>query len=209
MSGAATTNRLSTQALLDRYVGAWEGRDPEAIAALHTEDSVFHTHIGTPPAVGRPAVQTACHDVFAFYHDFRLTTTRAHVGDDHWVLEWRLTAQMQTGAEPVPISIDCIDVIKLSSDGLVARKDVYMDVEQVSTAMQAEHLEGAASQMCRIRCQRHPPATATAAAAPNDCPAETILTAPPPSEQARVRTRGRLARPRPDGGARDQGQPLV
>jgi uncharacterized protein (TIGR02246 family) len=145
MSGAATTNRLSTQALLDRYVGAWEGRDPEAIAALHTEDSVFHTHIGTPPAVGRPAVQTACHDVFAFYHDFRLTTTRAHVGDDHWVLEWRLTAQMQTGAEPVPISIDCIDVIKLSSDGLVARKDVYMDVEQVSTAMQAEHLGGAAS----------------------------------------------------------------
>jgi len=145
MSGAAITNRLSTQALLDRYVRAWEGRDPEAIAALRTEDSVFHTHIGVPPAVGRPAVRTACHDVFAIYHAFRLTTTRAHVGDDHWVLEWRLTAQMQTGAEPVPISIDCIDVIGLSSDGLVARKDVYLDVERVSTAMQAEHLGVAAS----------------------------------------------------------------
>ncbi len=135
MSDFAITDKPSTQVLLDRYLRAWEDHDAKAIAALHTEDSVFHTHIGMPPAVGRPAVLATCEDIFAVYREFRAETTRVHLGDDHWVVEWRMTAQMQTGAAPVAISVDCVDVIALSPEGLVSRKDVYMDVEHVNASL--------------------------------------------------------------------------
>lgn len=129
--------RPTVQALQERYAQAWEARDPAAIAALHTEDSVFHTHIGMPPAVGRAAVLATCKDTFHTYHDFHAIPTRLHVGTDHWALEWQMTAQMQTPAGPQPISVDCVDVVHLSPEGLVARKDVYMDVEHVTSALAA------------------------------------------------------------------------
>ena len=135
MNSKQMTHTPSTQTLLDRYREAWADHDAPAIAALHTEDSVFHTHIGMPPAIGRAAIQAACEDIFATYHDFRSTTTRLHLGEDNWVNDWCMTAQMQTGGAPVDVSIDCVDVIALSPDGLIARKYVYMDFEHVTAAL--------------------------------------------------------------------------
>jgi uncharacterized protein (TIGR02246 family) len=135
MSSRQLAHKPRTQTLLDRYRQAWAEHDAPAIAALHTEDSVFHTHIGMAPAVGRAAIQAACEDIFATYQDFKATSTRVHVGEDNWVNEWCMTAQVQSGAAPVAISIDCVDVIALSPEGLVARKDVYMDFEHVTAAL--------------------------------------------------------------------------
>jgi len=51
---------MSTEATFERYAYAWERRDPDAIAALHTEDSVFQLHsAGQEPARGREAVREA------------------------------------------------------------------------------------------------------------------------------------------------------
>lgn len=137
MTASKTSDRLAVRALQESYARAWESHDPAAIASLHTEDSVFHTHIGMPPVVGRAAVRAACEDTFSTYHDFQATPTRLHLGEDHWVLEWQLTAQMQTQGGQHPISVDCVDVVSLSPEGLVARKDVYMDVEHVTAALSA------------------------------------------------------------------------
>ena len=41
------------------YGEAWSQRNPEAIAALHTEDSVFHLHNVMDPYVGRQAIVEA------------------------------------------------------------------------------------------------------------------------------------------------------
>ncbi|GAC1611219.1 MAG: hypothetical protein NVS3B26_22640 [Mycobacteriales bacterium] len=137
MNAITTTDRPTVQQLQETYARAWEAHDSAAIAALHTEDSVFHTHIGMPPAVGRDAVLSACEDVFSTYHDFHANPTRLHVGTDHWALEWQMTAQMQTPAGPRPIRVDCVDLVHVSPEGLVARKDVYMDFEHVTAALSA------------------------------------------------------------------------
>ena len=39
------------------YSGAWARRDPDAIAAMHTDDSVFELHDIAAPAPGRAAVR--------------------------------------------------------------------------------------------------------------------------------------------------------
>jgi len=41
--------------LFQRYADAWGRRDPDAIVALHTEDTTFHAHIGQEPARGKAA----------------------------------------------------------------------------------------------------------------------------------------------------------
>ena len=42
--------------LFQRYADAWGRRDPDAIVALHTEDTTFHAHIGK----SRPAAKRRC-----------------------------------------------------------------------------------------------------------------------------------------------------
>ncbi len=42
-------------AVMDAYSRAWADHDPARIASLHTEDTTFHMHIGTPPVSGRLA----------------------------------------------------------------------------------------------------------------------------------------------------------
>ncbi len=46
------------------YSRAWADHDPDAIVALHTEDTVFHQHGMGDPAVGRLAVRGAVAGLF-------------------------------------------------------------------------------------------------------------------------------------------------
>jgi uncharacterized protein (TIGR02246 family) len=127
----AMTERTNTQALLQAYSAAWMAHDPDAIANLHTEDTYFHTHIGTPPVEGREAVRASCKEIFELYTDFRSVHRRSLLGDDHWVLEWTLHATV--GGKD--IVVDCVDIVTLSDEGLVATKDVYMDAAQLQAAL--------------------------------------------------------------------------
>ena len=50
-------------------------------------------------------------------------------GEDHWILDWALISG--------DIRFDCLDVVNVSPDGLVARKDTFIDAAQLQAAMGA------------------------------------------------------------------------
>jgi hypothetical protein len=52
-------------------------------------------------------------------------------GDKHWTADWTLHATL-AGKD---IGVDCVDIIVLSDDGLIARKDTYADAAQLQAAL--------------------------------------------------------------------------
>ena len=58
---------------------------------------------------------------------------RVLYGPDFWVLDWALTFQPEGSEERA--RFDCLDVVNLSPDGLVARKDTFVDMVQLQAAL--------------------------------------------------------------------------
>ena len=119
-----------TAALFERYGEAWASHDPDAIVALHTEDTVFHLHAGQEPAQGREAVREAFAGIFALIPDLAWEQVSLITGDDFWVVEWRMTGTTPDGKR---VDADLVDVIKVE-DGLVKSKQSYAD----SVTLQAQ-----------------------------------------------------------------------
>jgi hypothetical protein len=124
------------KAVSERYFAAWEARDPDAIVALHTEDTQFWTHTGGEPVRGRDAVREAFAEIFERFLDFGFDVYRVLYGPDHWVLDWALTSG--------DVRFDCLDVVNVSDDGLVARKDTFVDFVQLQAALERQ---GAAAEV--------------------------------------------------------------
>ena len=122
-----TTQEL--QAVSEQYFAAWADRDPDAIVALHTPDTRFWTHLGGDPVVGRDAVRATFAELFDQFPGFSFETYRVLYGDDHWVLDWALISG--------DVRFDCLDVVEVSADGLVARKDTFVDAVQLQAAVGA------------------------------------------------------------------------
>lgn len=104
------------------YSQGWADHDPDAIVAMHTEDSVFHLHDIGPPAEGRDAVRRLVAALLADVPDVRFELKRAHFGADHFVSEYVMSGTV----EGKSFSVDGADVFTIR-DGLVARKDSYLD----------------------------------------------------------------------------------
>ena len=104
------------------YSRAWAEHDPDAIAAMHTDDSVFHLHDICTPAIGRPAVRELIVALLAATPDVRFELRRIHFGSEHFVAEYVMSGT----AEGQSFAISGADVFTIS-DGLVARKDSYLD----------------------------------------------------------------------------------
>jgi len=104
------------------YSGAWARHDPDAIAAMHSEDSVFELHDVGAPATGRAAVRDLIAALLAVVPDLRFELKRAHFGADHFVTEYVMSGTAQGKA----LSIAGADVFTIK-DGLVGRKDSYLD----------------------------------------------------------------------------------
>jgi ketosteroid isomerase-like protein len=121
------TAAVDLTAVSERYFAAWAQRDPDAILALHTEDTRFWTHVGSDPVVGRDAVHATFSQLFETFPDFSFETYRVLYGEDHWVLDWALISG--------DIRFDCLDVVVVSPDGLVARKDTFVDSAQLQAAL--------------------------------------------------------------------------
>ncbi|MGE2721636.1 nuclear transport factor 2 family protein [Mycolicibacterium celeriflavum] len=121
------TTTLDLKVLSERYFQAWADRDPDAIAELHTADTRFWTHLNTEPAVGRDAAREAFKGVFRQFPDFAFEINRVLYGDAHWVLDWVLISG--------DVRFDCLDVVVVSPDGLVARKDSFIDSAQMMATM--------------------------------------------------------------------------
>ena len=126
MSPTATAV-VDLRAISERYFAAWEQRDPDAIVALHTEDTRFWTHLGGEPVVGRDEVRATFAELFDNFPDFSFETYRVLYGEDHWVLDWALISG--------DIRFDCMDVVVVSPDGLVARKDTFVDTVQLQASI--------------------------------------------------------------------------
>ena len=111
----------TTVDLAVRYGAAWAAHDPDAIVALHTDDTVFHMHGGGDPAHGRPAVRRAIVAIFA-QSPICGSTKTVYFGEGHIVTEYEMCGT----ADGVSFACDGVDVFALS-DGRIARKDTYLD----------------------------------------------------------------------------------
>jgi steroid delta-isomerase-like uncharacterized protein len=117
--------------LFQRYADAWGNHDPDAIVALHTEDTTFHAHVGQEPARGKAAVRQAFADLFAQFPDLAFRQVSLRTGPDFWVVEWRMSGTL--AGTDAKVEVDLIDLITVV-DGLVKSKDSYID----AVAMQAQ-----------------------------------------------------------------------
>ena len=127
MDLAQPIDTVDIGALAERYLAAWEHRDPAAIIALHTAGTRFQIHVGADEVVGADAVKVAFEDIFAQWTQFGFETTRVLLGERHWVLDWTLTAELVGEGGSTPVRLDCLDVVEISDDGLVASKDTYIN----------------------------------------------------------------------------------
>jgi ketosteroid isomerase-like protein len=104
------------------YSRAWAVHDPAAIAAMHTDDSVFELHDVGAPATGRAAVRELIERLLIVVPDLRFELKRAHFGAEHFVTEYTMSGT----TERKPFAIAGADVVTMR-DGLVRRKDTYLD----------------------------------------------------------------------------------
>jgi ketosteroid isomerase-like protein len=110
-------------ALIDRYDGAWNAQDLDAIASMHDAAIVFHNHTAGERVDGADAVREHIAAIFARWPTLRFTRRALRVGDDFAVSEW--TARATHPDDGRELEWDGIDVFPLTADGRIARKDVY------------------------------------------------------------------------------------
>jgi hypothetical protein len=135
MSTSARVAQLAPlAAVFERYHVGWETRDPDLIASLHSEDTVFWVHDGSQPVTGRKALRRHCAELFAAF-DFSFAMGRQLYGEDHWIFEWTMILSlMQPDGTPFTARVEMLDVVTVNSGGEVARKDVYMNGKQAEAA---------------------------------------------------------------------------
>ncbi|MFA5939601.1 MAG: nuclear transport factor 2 family protein [Sinimarinibacterium sp.] len=120
--------------LFARYHVGWETKNPNLIASLHSNDTIFHLHDGSAAVHGRDALRQNCIDLFARF-DFTHEVGRRLYGDDHWVVEWTMVlALKEPGGAPFTARVEMLDVVTVSPRGEVTRKDVYMNGAQAQAA---------------------------------------------------------------------------
>ena len=114
---------LSIEELARQYHEAWVQLDPDAIVALHTEDSVFDTHGLAEPAIGRESVRSLIASLMQLVPDLHFEAKRGYIGLDHIVVEYDMSGTYSDNR----FVCDGVDVFAVSN-GLVARKDSYLDL---------------------------------------------------------------------------------
>lgn len=125
---------MDVRQLFDSYATTFATRDTDAIARLHSPDTQFWLRDGGQPVLGRVAVRDAFAALFDQWPGLGFEIHRVLTGDRHWVLDWALTA------EPAgrPIRFDCLDIVTLDEDGLVARKDTFVNHVQAQAALASQ-----------------------------------------------------------------------
>ena len=135
MSVAAQVAQASPlAAIFEHYHVGWETRNPDMIASLHSEDTIFWLHDGSDKVLGRDALRRHCAGLFAAY-DFSLERGRLLYGADHWVFEWTMILSLaEPNGSPFTARVEMLDVVTVNALGEVARKDVYMNGKQAEAA---------------------------------------------------------------------------
>lgn len=107
---------MDTRELIERYNGAWNAHDVDAIHSMHHRDIVFHNHTADEKAEGADAVRAHIARIFENNPDLSFTTRSLRVADGFAVCEWTASAH--------GVEWDGVDVFPIE-DGLIRRKDVY------------------------------------------------------------------------------------
>jgi steroid delta-isomerase-like uncharacterized protein len=124
----------AVERLIDRYNGAWNRHDIDAIVAMHAPHMVFENHTAGERVEGE-AVRDHIASIFAAWPDLRFETRRLYVRDGLAVCEWTASAthtqtMRRSGlvAEPTGRRLEWegVDVFP-TENGLILRKDVYAD----------------------------------------------------------------------------------
>src|ERR1044071_3877075 len=128
-------------AIFERYHVGWETRNPDLIASLHSEDTIFWLHDGSDPVTGRDALRRHCAGLFAAF-DFTHAIGRLLYGEDHWIFEWTMVLSLaEPGGSPFTARVEMLDVVTVNPRGEVARKDVYMNGKQAQAAFARAGIE--------------------------------------------------------------------
>ncbi|MFG2442434.1 nuclear transport factor 2 family protein [Nocardia fluminea] len=96
-------------------------------------DSVFHLHSGSAPAHGRAQIRTAAAETFALVPDLTFTQVDLRVGDDFWVVRWKLSGTSVTGGA---VDVDIADMVTVEG-GAVKEKHTYVDGVAMAAALTA------------------------------------------------------------------------
>ncbi len=133
-TAALAKHATSLRDVFERYHVGWETKNPDLIASLHSEDTVFHVHDGAAAVRGREALRQHCIDTFAKF-DFSFEMGRWFSGDAHWVFEWTMVlALKEPGGAPFTAKVEMLDVVTVNPRGEVTRKDVYMNGGEAQAA---------------------------------------------------------------------------
>jgi len=107
---------MNVRELIERYNGAWNAHDVDAIHSMHHRDIVFHNHTAHERAEGAYEVREHIAAIFRNNPDLSFTTRSLNCGDEFAVCEWTARAH--------GVEWDGVDVFPIE-DGLIKRKDVY------------------------------------------------------------------------------------
>jgi steroid delta-isomerase-like uncharacterized protein len=132
--------------LATRYSAAWAGHDPDAIVAMHTEDTVFHMHGMAEPAIGAAATRDAIAALFVQAPDIRFQRKTVYFGEGHIVTEYVVSGTVGG----VPFACDGVDVFRLR-DGRIARKDTYLDTATYQRQLGLDVAAKKATELAQLR----------------------------------------------------------
>jgi ketosteroid isomerase-like protein len=113
---------LTVDELAMAYHAAWVELDPDSIVALHSPDSVFHMHGAAEATTGKDDIRKLVVALLKLVPDLKFEPKRIYSGDDHIVFEYDMSGTFDGSS----FTCDGVDVIAIT-DGLVARKDTYLD----------------------------------------------------------------------------------
>lgn len=126
---------MTMQELFDAYGEAWASHEPDAIAAFHAEDGIFHLHADGEPVVGREAIRETFAGFLSQWPDLSFAQQDSHVAEWGWVVRWKMAGTLAASGEIVAgepaeagarFEVDAVDVIEVE-DGLLTAKHTYLD----------------------------------------------------------------------------------
>jgi steroid delta-isomerase-like uncharacterized protein len=124
-AGGGSGSDADLLSLLDRFAGAWNRHDLEALMSMMTDDCVFDASAG--PQVngrrseGQQAVRAAYAEVFDTFPDAHWAHARHFVAGNRGVSEWTFTG---TRADGMRVEVNGCDLLTFR-DGRIAVKNSY------------------------------------------------------------------------------------
>jgi uncharacterized protein (TIGR02246 family) len=124
--------QAALKAAFDRYHVGWETRDAARIASLHSIDSVFLLHDGSPAVVGRENIRRHVEGLFETYPGLAFEPAhRTLFGDGRWVFDYT----MVLGSADKTARVKMVDVVDVNAAGEVTRKEVFLDPAEAQAAL--------------------------------------------------------------------------